>query len=558
MAFLSRNFLLYRANITLVTMLVTLHFAIWLDFGSIISRSFMLSHLGLFLLWQPVWQVDEKLSLENLLLFLIFTLSFTFWLNQWLIFFWLIILTGFIAGRIALDRNQRITYILATIFLVIQLLFGCLPNFTNFELEQANLFTSFLPLLALLIIFFPSSEKHKNLYNVDFIHSITGSLLACLVALGTLLTMFLGESTYFIALAQTSLVLGGFILFSSWLMTSRSELTGITQLWSSYMLNIGTPFEKWLNELSKINDKDVTPDEFLKEAMQALNRFGWISSVCLSIKDQEYELGEKTEHYVFSENNYFNVYVYLYNKPGAALSLHCNLLVQLLENFYSNKVRERELTKQAHLKAIYETGSRITHDIKNLLQSFQAITSIMETESENQAERRTMQKVLKKQLPNLTNRLQIALDKLQTPNKLDQEEIYLKDWWRELQRSREQFGIQYQAEIEEDPKIPVDLFDSVLANLMENAQNKMMHGTNVRVMVSLVANNDSINLTVCDSGESIPAELASELLINPIKSDNGLGVGLYQASEHAKLFGYRLQLLFNQPGKVCFELSSVA
>ena len=277
----------------------------------------------------------------------------------------------------------------------------------------------------------------------------------------------------------------------------------------------------------------------------------------MTLKDEIYDLGNKTDHFVFEENNYFSVHIFLYNKPGAALRLHCNLLIKLLENFYTNKIREQELTKQTHLKAIYETGSRITHDIKNLLQSFQAITSILEAETAPSSERRSTQQVLKKQLPNLTKRLQIALDKLQTPDKLDQEQVYLKDWWRELQRPNKQFGVQYQSDIHGDPKIPVDLFNSVFDNLMENAQNKVMHGTNVRAMVTLVANDQSICLTVCDSGESIPESLAKELLHNPIKSDNGLGIGLYQAAEHAKLFGYRLQLLYNQQGKVCFELSSI-
>ena len=36
-------------------MLACLHLAIWWDFGGALSRCLMLAHLGLFLLWQPVW-----------------------------------------------------------------------------------------------------------------------------------------------------------------------------------------------------------------------------------------------------------------------------------------------------------------------------------------------------------------------------------------------------------------------------------------------------------------------------------------------------------------------
>ncbi len=37
---------------------------------------------------------------------------------------------------------------------------------------------------------------------------------------------------------------------------------------------------------------------------------------------------------------------------------------------------------------------------------------------------------------------------------------------------------------------------------------------------------------------------------------DGLGIGLYQASKHAALFDYELNLINNQAGRVCFELTS--
>ena len=61
--------------------------------------------------------------------------------------------------------------------------------------------------------------------------------------------------------------------------------------------------------------------------------------------------------------------------------MHCKLLIQLISNLYIGKIKEKELTQQIHLQAIYETGARVTHDIKNLLQSLQAITSIINYDS---------------------------------------------------------------------------------------------------------------------------------------------------------------------------------
>ena len=44
---------------------VVLHGALWLDFGGWASRSLMLAHLGLFLLWQPIWRREERLALSS-------------------------------------------------------------------------------------------------------------------------------------------------------------------------------------------------------------------------------------------------------------------------------------------------------------------------------------------------------------------------------------------------------------------------------------------------------------------------------------------------------------
>ena len=61
-------------------------------------------------------------------------------------------------------------------------------------------------------------------------------------------------------------------------------------------------------------------------------------------------------------------------------------------------------------------------------------------------------------------------------------------------------------------------------------------------------------MTVCDDGGELDAALAAQLLSAPVPSDNGLGIGLYQAERLARQQGYQLALTSNQPGRVCFEL----
>jgi hypothetical protein len=58
-----------------------------------------------------------------------------------------------------------------------------------------------------------------------------------------------------------------------------------------------------------------------------------------------------------------------------------------------------------------------------------------------------------------------------------------------------------------------------------------------------------------DSGYAVPANKAQFLLAEPVRSDQGLGVGLYQSAALAKHQGYELVLETNQEGMVCFALA---
>ena len=77
-------------------MLVVLHLALWWDFPGAVSRSLMLIHLGIFLIWQPLWSREHKLEWGGLTLFFLLTAAFIWWLNWWLIAFWMVLLIGLI------------------------------------------------------------------------------------------------------------------------------------------------------------------------------------------------------------------------------------------------------------------------------------------------------------------------------------------------------------------------------------------------------------------------------------------------------------------------------
>ncbi len=59
----------------LALMLASLHLALWWDFGSALSRSLILAHLGLFLMWQPLWRREQRLNWKGSIVFILATLA---------------------------------------------------------------------------------------------------------------------------------------------------------------------------------------------------------------------------------------------------------------------------------------------------------------------------------------------------------------------------------------------------------------------------------------------------------------------------------------------------
>jgi signal transduction histidine kinase len=546
--------------ILLVLMLESIHFALWINFGSPQSRSLMIIHFGLFLIWQPVWRGDKKLAWYNGILFILLTLAFITWMNLWLLFGWLILLTAVCGGRVLINRLERNNYMLVLLFLVSELLIGCTTKLFGVEVPPGvtNLYSILLPIVPLVMIFSPvasEEREERNVVTVDILHAAMTALLISLLIFGSLLIMYRSGVDYMTALSQTLIAIGFFLFAISWLLSPRLGFSGLSQLWMQSILNIGTPFEKWLMEIDNLFERESTADEFIEAAVQELASLPWLTGARWKTRTAEGEFGETSDHRTEIATSEIAITLYGRRTISGVLYLHCKLLVQLIHNFYVAKLRERKLTQQTHLQAIHETGARVTHDIKNLLQSLQAITSLIQSESDEDYDSPSRQ-VLKRQLPNLTQRLQLALDKLQAPETTPEDMVYLKDWWRDIRRRVSLPNIHFQADISDDPLIPADLFDSVVDNLLDNAREKAQLESDLTVTVSAVSNGRHIHILVCDTGGRVPDEKADRLLHEPLKSDTGLGIGLYQAARQAEALGYRLALDSNQNGKVCFELSN--
>ncbi|MFQ5659989.1 MAG: sensor histidine kinase [Gammaproteobacteria bacterium] len=546
-----------RELIILALMLEALHFSLWIDFGSPLSRSFMLIHLGLFLLWQPVWRSDERLSWQNSLLFIILTLVFVKFITWWLMFGWLILLSGFAGGRVLINRQERNTYMIVLLFLTSELVIECTTGLFNIAVSGSvrDLFRISLPVLPVFITLFPISSEGASMQSVDILHALTTSTLISALIFGSLLNMYLGGIEYLISLIQTLLAIALFLFAISWLLSPRLGFSGLSQLWTRSLLNIGTPFERWLTNLSELARQQQTPSEFLEAAFDELVSLPWIAGVKWQTRDLNGECGNLVKTGAEFRTNELTVNIYSNNWIGGALYLHCTLLVQLIENFYVAKIHERKLMQQAQMHAIYETGARVTHDIKNILQSFQVITSFITQDKDENANRKIAQGLLEKQFPHLTQRLQLALTKLQLPQNRSREKIYLKEWWGDVRSRNSRTNIVFHSDMTGNPLIPSDLFDSVVENLLENIRVKMQSEAGLSITLSLHSDANTVHLSVSDNGSKIPEKMACVLLKEPVNSSSGLGIGLFQAARQAESMGYSLALKSNRDGNVCFELS---
>ncbi len=249
-----------------------------------------------------------------------------------------------------------------------------------------------------------------------------------------------------------------------------------------------------------------------------------------------------------AQEGHLRLTLYAKQSLNPAVQLHVHLLTQLIGYFYQAKQREQSLREITRLQAVYETGSRLTHDLKNMLQSLLSLTSIA------QSSEKSAQALLQQQLPLLTQRIELTLNKLQQPQNVNESnQLLLHVWWNAVRMRNQHQRIVWMDTAElVDKKVPGALFDCVIDNLLDNVIRKRQAEPDIFISVGIQA--DPLRLVVCDNGTAIPESVLAVLLHGVVVSENGLGIGLYQAARWAEQLGYHLRLSDNQAGKVCFEL----
>jgi signal transduction histidine kinase len=545
-----------------IVMLGLLHVAVIRGVADTWARAMLLAHLGLLLLWQPFVRAEQRVSPAHGLVLALGAMVVMMWLDWWLLAFWVVVLAGLVGGKVYQHhaRWQRRSYLVVFIYLVALLAVVILPEIAPRreiapEIRRGAEYG--LPALFLLIALFPSErEQVESAQIIDFFYSILIMLVLVVVILGSFTIMGLGRMGYLNALASTIMLTAGAVLLIALAWNPRAGFAGLNVFFSRYLFSIGLPLEKWLHFLAELSQLEARPQRFLAEAVGALARLPWISGAAWRTGDSAGEQGPSSPHAVEFENSALSLKIFSRYRMSPALNWHLHLLGLLLGEFYVAKLREEELRQTSYLQAVHETGARMTHDIKNLLQSLNVLCAAAARDKNGDSPE--AQALLRRQLPVIAQRLSETLDKLQRPDQAVDDFVGAQTWWDGLVRQYRSEGVELDsARLPPSARLPRSLFDNVADNLIRNALAKRAAegGTSVRVDFEY---GDGVALRVRDTGSAVPAEIEATLLRAPVSSHGGLGIGLYQAARLAESKGYRLTLESNRDGDVCFALAGPA
>jgi len=545
--------LAHWSHVLLVGHLLMLHVLAFGGWQITPVRLLWLVALGLFLLWQPFVAGERRISLRQGGILFALVLASTWYLGPWLLLIWCGALAAAIGGRVLGTERpaERAGYLLAFGYLVGVTIFGVVPEISpavDLDPWLRDLFARFMPFLLPLLFVFPARTPRRRAGDAfDLFYGMLVFLVLAVLVLGALAYMLVGGVHYVDSLFRTSMTLAGALLVVAWAWNPRGGFSSIGSAMSRYLLSLGMPLEQWLVQLAEESEREVAPARFLAGVMQRLLNMPWVVGVTWQAEETCGESGEQTAFRHVYRLGDLALGVSLKLAPSPSMRWHLDWLLRLVAEFYLVKRQTHQLQRMNYLQAVYETGSRVTHDVKNLLQSMQGLCYA----AEQPGDPAQLATLLGRQLPMITERLKVTLEKLQSPRREVGEQIPARLWWEALQARYVRAGITWHGAPDENEAIPGALFDSVAENLLQNALAKRLRQPGLEIAVTCTSNG----LYVEDNGAAIPPLLAANLLREPVSSEDGLGIGLYHAGRQAEAAGYRLTLLDNVEGKVGFSLS---
>ena len=539
----------------LASILLLLHALIWIVDEPLLKFSLTFILYGLFLLWQPLWSKQVKFRRGPVLVVaLVFVLLAYRFPNESLVFFALI-LSGLLGSRLLGQRAFRSFDLLALLIITLEMAVGLVPDAFS-QINLPALFVEYMQtviLVPVLLFYFAPNPDHQKQERsqVDLMHGLLTATLLFIVLLGGIVINLLYGVDYIDGLLLSVFLVSTLTIGISWFWNPGVGYSGIGVLWNRYAMTIGGPFETWINTLTTlIEERYLTSTDYLEAACEHLVENDWLNSIEWYFEDFKISVGDKTGTRLKHQlDDKLIVMLYFKAHPGRALEQHTILLIRMAYQFYLAKLNQEKIRAQEHFATIHHTGARLTHDVKNILQSIRTSLEILDMEKKSPES----QKLLQSNLRQIGLRLESTLEKLRAPRLNTQ--INLVDCHKWMERIEKQHGsnsrMLFNSDIENNLTLPVDLFDSVAENLINNALRKPSAR---QVELRLLSSNDTILLSVCDDGEAINADIETSLFAKPVSSGSGMGIGLYQSAIMAQAFNFELELSQNEEGRVCFNL----
>lgn len=545
----------------ILLMLLSLHAALITEPGGVYQRGWLLVHFGLFLLWQPFVSTNEELQAIAVILIFLITGVTIYFLPGWMIASWLAILIGILGGKVFTQkaRERSRFYLVCAFYLLAMLLLWALPvlllDVPRLPEGLPTLAGAIVPTVLILLLALPVSVDDEGGQQVfDFFYSLFVFQLVVALTLGSIAVMRATRDDYFEALMITILGFAVALIVLAVLWGPRTGFGGLRTYFSRYLMTVGMPFELWMRRIAELAEADMSPAHFLSSAMAETARMPWVLGATWKSPDGEGRFGQETANAARFQYHELEIVFHTEISLSPALFLHVRLLAQVIGEFYEGKRRERALRQDTYMRAVHETGARLTHDIKNVLQTLFALTSAsLMKQSEGGAA--AYQGLMERQLPPLTKRLQTTLDKLQNPEVPEHGLVLpVEEWWMDFSQRGAGLGLELRTEGQPGGVVPASLFDAMADNCVENALRKQA-GQRIRVEVVLYEHAGAPALAVQDDGAPVAAEVVQQLFSGPLTNAGpGLGIGLYQVARQARQSGYEMRLAENRPGCVRFEL----
>jgi signal transduction histidine kinase len=545
--------------------LVALHLILLQGPTSQFGRLLFLVHIGIGLLWQPFIQPRRKFGFIGTALVVFCATLLAYYLSWGLLIIWTMLLAGVVGGKVFLfpDRWERLFHLAGLGYLGVIIFALLLPHYLHGPSMSEPLLESLVlygvPALFVMMAVLPTARQTmlaESTEIVDYVYGVMIFLLQAVIALGSISFSLLYKVGYFESLLVALALVAGILLALGLIWNPGSGFGGLGSAVAQHVMSLGLPIEEWIEVLAVLSKDEENPEHFLVLACAQLpERLPGVTGGRWESIDGHDEFGVREGRPVVFSYGRLKVELSARVEPSPTLLWHYDLAIRLLAEYYLGKWRAQELRRLSYIEAIHETGARLTHDVKNLLQTLD--TLCMAAEKEGAAPSMRFHELLRRQLPEIASRLRQTLLKLSAPQQgQSAAPMPAATWLKGLGNRYAGNDIKFVATGDGAARVALDpgLFSSVAENLLQNIADKRRSEPGVAAEVRLELQEGKPALSILDTGRMIDEVCAANLFMRRMVSENGLGIGLYQSARLAESGGYRLRLAENRDGCVRFRL----